>query len=410
LNDGFPFLLKTIAQKKIKRVLKRGAALTVFITLTLAITGCETEDKFTFDATKMHGPLAIKVIPGQSLALVVSTNFDFANSINSPQQAGGILHVIDLTTNLLLPAVSQQINNFAGEISVDATNQRIFLADRSENLVRVYHYNIPNGGQPIDIVLESSFKTGKDPFALFSTAPTGAAFKKLYVADLKESELSLINTDNLALIDLDPKDVDSETLKLNEVGIGSLSFNGQLIRPNRFTSFGADDLVLLSTSTAGLLFVLDTKNDRFEAFINLQSLVASPQIHGMAITAGKLAYLASHSIEGILVLDLSGLSDNGVDNEVIIPPLVQTILTGSKIEAMLVSADGTRIYAANYSRNSVLVLDAVTGFINKEIPVGIGPAEMTLNDSGTQLLVTNYLGDSVSIIDTATDALVTTIQ
>ncbi len=375
------------------------------------LSGCEADSTFVFNPDNLHGPLGITIVPTANIALVVSTNFDFANSASDPQEPGGAIHVIDLTTNTLVPAATVQLPNFGGQISVDVANKRIFVADRDNDLLRIYKYDIPGtDGNLISIALETTLEVGEDPFSLLLTAPTGTAFRKLFVANVFTDDLSLIDADSLEIVELNPEDTESEALPLNEISIGSIDFTNQLIRPNRLLAFGSDDLALLSASAAGLIYVIDTKNNAFEAFIDLLELDISPQLNGLAITNEKLVYVASHGIQGVVVLDLSTLSDNGIDNEVIEPSIIQTIPTGSDIEALTLSQDGSKVYAASFTDNSVLVLAAATGFVIKEISVGQGPTEMALTDDGSRLLVTNFLSDQVSVINTTTDTLETTIE
>lgn len=386
----------------------------LFALILTLVAACSGEKEFVFDGSKLHGPLAINVIPGTGLALVVSTNFDFANSASNPQEPAGAIMVLDLAAGNLIAKASVQISNFAGQLKVDPIAQRIYMADRDEDdrdFIRVFAYTIPGtGGKPIDIAPVKNIKVGKDPFAVFVTKPTGVPFTKVFAANIDTSDLSVINASTLKAIDLEPEEDDAEALPLDKVGIGSLDFTNQTVRPNRIVPFGSDDLFLLSTTVSGLLYVIDAKNNGFEAIYNLQSIDANPSLHGMAITPAKLAFVATQGGKAVLVLDLSGLSDDGVDNEVLIPPLIQTIPTGSDIEDMLTSADGTKVYAAEFSKNSLLVLDAVTGSVRSEVPLGQGPTEMALNDAGTMLYITNFLSDTISVVDTATDTVVDTIK
>ena len=381
--------------------------------ISIVLAGCSGEDSFTFDSSSLHGPLSITTIPGTSLALVVSTNFDFSNSASNPDEDGGAIHPIDLATMELLTDEAVQIPNFGGQLSIDPVSEKLFLADRNNDALRVFDYSVPgSNGRPIDIVLDSvvDLNLSEDPFPILLINPAGASFRKLYVANVFTGDLNLINADSLALIDLDPDNTDREALPLDEFALGSINFENQIIRPNRLIPFGTDDLFLISTSFSGLLYIIDAKDDQLEAIINLQTIAGVPDLNGVAITPSKMAYIASHGIEGIIVLDLSGVTDNGINAEELLPPLVQTIATGSEIEDLEVSMDGSKIYAANFSRNSLLVLDATTGFILTETTVGQGPTELALSPDGSELLITNFLSNSVSVIDTATDTVKATIR
>ena len=377
------------------------------------LVGCNEDDAstFPFDPSALHGPLAITVLPGTTLALVVSTNFDFSNSANDPKAPGGAIHPVDLTTNQLITTEAVQIPNFAGQIAVDPGQNRLFLADRDNDEVRVYSYLVPGAdGSPIDISFELAFDVGDDPFGMLIATPANFPIRKLFVGNILTSDLSVVDAETLSVFDLNPDDGDREALRLNDIAVGSLNLSGQAVRPNRMVPFGIDELFLMSTSTSGLLFVIDAKDNGLEAVVNLRSLAGSPILNGMAVTPTRSVFVASQGAEGLLLLDLSGIRDNGVDNEVVPVPLIQFIPTGSSIEDVKISADNTKIYAASFSRNSVLVLNAVNGFFITEIGVGQGPTELALNNAGTQLLVTNFLSDSISVINTATDTVSATIR
>lgn len=80
------------------------------------------------------------------------------------------------------------------------------------------------------------------------------------------------------------------------------------------------------------------------------------------------------------------------------------------IEGIAVHPSGTRAYVANYSLDSISLLDLTTNsVIGGPIAVGDGPYGVVLNPAGTRLYVTNRLGQSVSVLDTATNTVIATL-
>lgn len=86
-------------------------------------------------------------------------------------------------------------------------------------------------------------------------------------------------------------------------------------------------------------------------------------------------------------------------------------LAGSaEIEGIAVNSSGTRAYVANYSLDSVSVLDLTTNSVmGNPIAVGDGPYGVVLNPLDTRLYVTNRLGQSVSVLDTSSNTVIATI-
>lgn len=380
------------------------------------MSNCASTTDFVFDPNGLHGPVDIAIIPGADIALVVSTNFDFSNSQSDPRQDGGALHVIDLNTFTLQPDSAAQLPNFGGEAVLDTTNQRVFVADRngrdgsSRDRVQVFDYSIPGtGSKVIDLDANSFLEVGLDPFSVFLIAPTGSSIRKLFAANVLSGDLSLVDADTLSVIDLAPRETDTEALQLDDIGVGSVSFAGVVVRPNRIVPLGRDDLFFISTSLSGLLYVIDAKDNGIEAIYDLREISSSPQNFGMVVNNDRL-FIASQGMRGVLILDVAGLADNGIDREILQPQLIDFVPTGSLVEGMILSPSGGEIYAANHDRDSVLVLDSTSGVIEDEIAVGQGPTEFAITDDLSRLLVTNFFSDSVTVITIATNTVELTIE
>ena len=57
------------------------------------------------------------------------------------------------------------------------------------------------------------------------------------------------------------------------------------------------------------------------------------------------------------------------------------------------------VYVANYYNNSVSVINATNNTITANLPVGLGPRDISLNPETNTVYVANYYDDSVSVID-----------
>ncbi len=74
---------------------------------------------------------------------------------------------------------------------------------------------------------------------------------------------------------------------------------------------------------------------------------------------------------------------------------------------MGVSSDGTHVWVANYSSDTVSEFDASTGSVVQTIAVGIEP--YGISSDGTHVWVTNMGGNTVSELDASTGTVVKTI-
>jgi YVTN family beta-propeller protein/YD repeat-containing protein len=90
------------------------------------------------------------------------------------------------------------------------------------------------------------------------------------------------------------------------------------------------------------------------------------------------------------------------------PPRGTAILQSFPRQQVLVSPDGSRLWASNSDDNSLSVVDLQTLSVLATLPVGQTPKSLGLVGGGTALYVLNNGGNTVSVLDTATNHLVTT--
>ena len=89
--------------------------------------------------------------------------------------------------------------------------------------------------------------------------------------------------------------------------------------------------------------------------------------------------------------------------------LISSVSVGVNPSGVAVSPDGTRVYVANRSSNTVSVIDAANNAVVATVPVGSTPLGVAVNPSGTRVYVTNNGSRTVSAIDTATNAVIATV-
>ena len=90
--------------------------------------------------------------------------------------------------------------------------------------------------------------------------------------------------------------------------------------------------------------------------------------------------------------------------------VVTTVGVGSSPNGVAVSPDGSRVYVANYSGNSVSVINTST---NGVVTVGVGYSPyggVAVSPDGSRVYVVNYSGSSVGVISTSTNTVVATVS
>ncbi|MDJ0868282.1 MAG: YncE family protein [Myxococcota bacterium] len=75
------------------------------------------------------------------------------------------------------------------------------------------------------------------------------------------------------------------------------------------------------------------------------------------------------------------------------------LFTSPQSKPIVLNADGSRLYVANTTSNSVSVVSTASNSQTKTIEVGMDPVGLALRPDGLELWVANHVSDSVSVID-----------
>jgi YVTN family beta-propeller protein len=78
----------------------------------------------------------------------------------------------------------------------------------------------------------------------------------------------------------------------------------------------------------------------------------------------------------------------------------QGLFTSPQSNPIALSPDGTRLYVANTTSNSLSIIDTGTDTVLKEIQVGIDPVAVAVRPDGNRVWVANHVSDSISIVNT----------
>ncbi len=90
-------------------------------------------------------------------------------------------------------------------------------------------------------------------------------------------------------------------------------------------------------------------------------------------------------------------------------PSRRRFTVGSNPIGIVVSPDGSKVYAVNNSSGTVSVISAADNTIIATVAVGINPFGIAVNPAGTFVYVANSGENSLSIIKTADNSVTTNI-
>ncbi len=206
-------------------------------------------------------------------------------------------------------------------------------------------------------------------------------FKKLYVLDMTGKFLSISVSDDHKI--------------LNQFSLGANAL------PTDIKYFGGKLYITAMTPDPEIILV-DASRD-----IPIKSVKLPPMSNGVMgqVFGIDVAY------DGSKVFVSYGTSTQG--ELLILDPHSLRVVSRVKVGAQpmgVVSPDGRRVYVANYSDNSVSVVDAWRSREVGRIHTGINPSRILLHPSIRYIYVSNRGSSSVSIIDVFTNRILANIQ
>src|SRR5262249_2574148 len=154
--------------------------------------------------------------------------------------------------------------------------------------------------------------------------------------------------------------------------------DNQLLVPASPSQIGTAELFIIDPDSARIRRELHMPTDN--AFAN--DIVASSD--------GRFAYISLFALMGghggVWVVDLRSFKT------------VTVIDTGDSVFGMGITPDGRFIFATNFNRNQVVVINPNTNKIIASIPVGSHPNKVAVSRDGKEAFVTNQGSTTVSVI------------
>ncbi|MDQ1540211.1 MAG: hypothetical protein QOH29_937, partial [Actinomycetota bacterium] len=88
--------------------------------------------------------------------------------------------------------------------------------------------------------------------------------------------------------------------------------------------------------------------------------------------------------------------------------VVGTIPVGAGPYAVDIDPNSHSVYVANFSGNSVSVIDSVSDAVKATVAVGTGPRAVAVDSGAHRAYIANYASNTISAIDTTTNTVVAT--
>lgn len=150
--------------------------------------------------------------------------------------------------------------------------------------------------------------------------------------------------------------------------------------------------VYTSDENANQMSVFDARTG---APVGVIPMGARPH-HLMASANGKRIYVGEFGQNTIGVVDTS--------SDVAVAHYVASANPAARTHAVWISNDGKDLYAANSVANTISKLDAITGTLDWELPIGNNPSEILVTQDDKLAYVSVRNEDTIKLVDVSGDA------
>lgn len=366
------------------------------------------------EPARLNNPVSMALIPGTNLAVVANANVNL-------DQVMGSLVAVDVSTRELLLDTAIEIPNFAGRLRVDSSRNRIYIPDRGNDALLIFEYSIPGtDGQPISFTSISvsnpadkttnGVRTDEVPFDVMLATGTSQG-DILMVTNNLSGSLSVIPVGSLSPLDLDPED--NELLGLPLISAANFQLKKQKpgIGANKITSAPGGRLFYVTSTRTNNIYVVDSFDQKVEAMLDLSTVSFSGGTRGLVLASNGLAYLAHRGIDSVVVFDVSGVTENGIDFEIQDFKLVDVVPMGLQPEDVVLDPTEQTLFVTCFGDNTVHVMEVASRTVRTQTLLNAsGPGQITVDTNQNVLYVLNFLSDSISVLDLTSGALVDTIQ
>lgn len=235
----------------------------------------------------------------------------------------------------------------------------------------------------------------------------------LFTSNIASGSVSIAKADTLEGLDFNPS-------KASLVGLPLVSAaNFQDV--DRMPGLGAyrmaldpihQRLIYVSSTRRNDIYVIDAYDQTIEAMLDLSFLPSTTGTRGLALSSDSKAYVVCPTLQQIQILDVSGVTHNGVQDEVLEPKVIGNLKTGVDPEAVALSADEKTLYVLNQGDPSLYFYDVDTRIVTKRAVLRDvnQPSDFLVNPSRQEIYVLEYISNRLIIIDSQTGAELARIQ
>jgi DNA-binding beta-propeller fold protein YncE len=367
--------------------------------------------------SRLDSPSSMVLLSGTDCAILANAN------VNLDQPKGSLV-AVSLVSNQLLLDTEFKIPNFAGDLFVDEGRGRLYIPDRDEALL-IYDYEITgtdcstisfsekNVPTPIDLERPNGVETDDGPAqALMISGTTQGDL--IFVANQRGS-VGVVKATDLKLKDMDDEEKYFGIRLFSAANFESAdNFPGR--GAGRMVASPTTGLIYITSSINNQIYVLNPDTLKVEAMIDLDG-IASPTV-GMrdiafdSSTGSELAYVAHSGLDSIVVLDVSGIAANGINYELVAPPILDVITVGDGPEDIEITSNGLFLFVSNQLEDSVYMVDTTQGQTIKKVYLDIAknPSRLILDEPRNTLFSLDFYSNSITLFDATTGDRTGTIQ
>lgn len=379
---------------------------------------------------------------GREFLFVVNTNRLYTAK-------SGTLTVIDTATDLILADSTLLIGSDASDLLI--YNDKLFLADRSQNAVVVYSISVGTvAGETVSFEKVAEIDVAKGPMRLVSFETTNSE-KRIAVVCNQAGVIAVINPETYEVVDTDGNPING----INDIGFYDRGLRDQ-VGFSVATGYGIADAVYdkdqrrlyVMCSIENTFFAVDTDTYKVVGYVHIDFTQNDPTLkdqdkedrkirkvglRGAVVPATDTLWIGSRKTSSILSFQsFSKLTPSAGDSQFYQPTPPATaaalpaspdakpifagdlILTGDKKTAIAVfyrNYDVAKPSEAGASGDGVRFITVDGMAVAETIILGDGrPVRLVLSSDESKLYVINFVGNSVSVINMTSKTLVKTIS